>query len=112
MVCRGSSAWESTRLERLFEGEAEDRVVAGSNLALGTTPLFQHKLTTLFYCVRTVSYRNRWYLTEASVDFFDFCLWGTTNWTIFRNLAVSNVAAGCTHEIAGSSFGDQTVKSP
>ena len=36
VACRGSLAWESTRLKRLFEGEAEDRVIAGSNLALGT----------------------------------------------------------------------------
>jgi len=36
--CRGSSAWESARRSYIFvaEGEAEDRVVAGSNPALGT----------------------------------------------------------------------------
>ena len=34
---RGSSAWESARLDATAsEGEAEDRVVAGSNPALGT----------------------------------------------------------------------------
>ena len=47
-ACRGSSAWESTRLSMIsFEGEAEDRVVAGSNLALGTTMDFWNKPTTL-----------------------------------------------------------------
>jgi hypothetical protein len=38
---RGSSDWESTRLNnRVVEGEAEDRVVASSSPALGTTLLF------------------------------------------------------------------------
>ena len=35
---RGSSDWESTRLNsNLFEGEAEDRVVGSSSLPRGTT---------------------------------------------------------------------------
>ena len=34
---RGSSDWESTRLDNsIVEGEAEDRVVASSSPALGT----------------------------------------------------------------------------
>jgi hypothetical protein len=34
----------------LIEGEAEDRVVAGSSPALGTTMLFWNKPATLLYC--------------------------------------------------------------
>ena len=48
--CRGSSAWESARLNALaFEGEAEDRVVAGSNPALGTMMDYWHKPKTLHF---------------------------------------------------------------
>ena len=41
---RGSSDWESTRLNnRIVGGEAEDRVVASSSPALGTTMLTWQK---------------------------------------------------------------------
>ena len=41
---RGSSDWESTRLNsNLFEGEAEDRVVGSSSLPRGTTNLLSEK---------------------------------------------------------------------
>ncbi len=44
---RGSSDWESTRLNnRVVGGEAEDRVVASSSPALGTIYILWNKLAT------------------------------------------------------------------